>query len=40
VLSGKFGADSLVMRLRRLDENKFLLMNRGYHWIQEQPFNR
>jgi hypothetical protein len=40
VLSGKMGADSLVMRLRRLDENRFLLMNRGYHWIQEQPFNR
>ncbi len=40
ILTGKIGSDSLVMRLRRLDENRFLLMNRGYHWIQEQPFNR
>jgi uncharacterized membrane protein YphA (DoxX/SURF4 family) len=40
VLTGKLGADSLVMRLRRYDENRFLLMNRGFHWIQELPFNR
>jgi hypothetical protein len=40
VLSGKLGADSVVMRLRRYDQNRFLLMNRGYHWIQEQAFNR
>ena len=40
VLAGKLGADSLVMRLRRYDESRFLLMNRGFHWIQEQPFNR
>ena len=40
VLAGKLGADSVVMRLRRYDENRFLLMNRGYHWIQELPFNR
>ena len=39
-LSGKLGSDSLVMRLRRLDENRFLLMNRGFHWIQELPYNR
>jgi uncharacterized membrane protein YphA (DoxX/SURF4 family) len=40
VLAGRLGTDSLVLRLRRLDENRFLLMNRGFHWIQEQPFNR
>jgi uncharacterized membrane protein YphA (DoxX/SURF4 family) len=40
VLAGRLGADSLVMRLRRYDENRFLLMNRGFHWIQELPFNR
>ena len=39
-LSGKLGSDSLVMRLRRLDDNRFLLMNRGFHWIQELPYNR
>ena len=40
VLAGRLGADSLVMRLRRYDEHRFLLMNRGFHWIQELPFNR
>ena len=40
VLAGKLGTDSLVVRLRRLDENRFLLVNRRYHWIQELPFNR
>jgi hypothetical protein len=40
VLSGIIGADSLVVHLRRVDESRFLLMRRGFNWIQEQPFNR
>ncbi len=40
VLAGRFGEDSVVMQLRRVDEKRFLLTSRGYHWIQEQPFNR
>jgi hypothetical protein len=32
--------DSLVIKLRRIDPSKFLLMNRGFHWINERPFNR
>ena len=40
VLSGVIGADSIVVRLRRVDERRFLLMRRGFNWIQEQPFNR
>jgi hypothetical protein len=28
------------MELRRLDETKFLFASRGFHWIQEYPFNR
>lgn len=40
VLSGMLGTDSVVVRLRRVDPKRFLLVNRGYHWIQEQPFNR
>jgi hypothetical protein len=32
--------DSLVVRLRRIDESSFLLVNRGFHWINEIPFNR
>jgi hypothetical protein len=40
VLAGRLGADSVVVKLRRVDEKRFLLTSRGYHWIQEQPFNR
>jgi hypothetical protein len=28
------------MQLRREDEKKFLLSSRGFHWVQEYPFNR
>ena len=40
VLTERVNGDSLVIRLRRLDERRFLLLTRGFHWIQEQPFNR
>jgi hypothetical protein len=32
--------DSLVVRLKRVDTSKFLLMSRGFNWINERPFNR
>jgi uncharacterized membrane protein YphA (DoxX/SURF4 family) len=32
--------DSTFIRLKRFDENKFLLMNRGFHWVNEFPYNR
>jgi hypothetical protein len=28
------------MQLQLVDLTKFLLINRGFHWIQEYPFNR
>jgi hypothetical protein len=28
------------IRLKRIDPSKFLLVNRGFHWINERPFNR
>ena len=28
------------IQLRLRDRNKFLLVNRGFHWIQEYPYNR
>lgn len=40
VLEGKLKQDSLVVRLRRVDAQQFLLMQRGFHWINERPFNR
>jgi len=28
------------VQLQLWDRNKLLLVNRGFHWIQEYPFNR
>ncbi len=39
-LHGQWGSDSLVVQLSRVDESKFLLLNRGFHWIQSYPFFR
>ncbi|MEP6691697.1 MAG: hypothetical protein ABJD07_11100 [Gemmatimonadaceae bacterium] len=39
-INGTMGADSLHLVLRRVDHTKFLLVNRGYHWVNEFPFNR
>jgi multidrug transporter EmrE-like cation transporter len=40
LLNGAMSGDSLRVRLRRVDHTKFLLVSRGYHWINEYPFNR
>ena len=40
VLNGVMMGDSLQLRLRRVDHTKFVLMSRGYRWINENPFNR
>jgi hypothetical protein len=39
-LTGDLGGSQLTARLRRKDEPQFLLTNRGFHWINEFPFNR
>ena len=39
-LDGIVNGDSLHVRLHRLDETRFLLVSRGYHWINEFPLNR
>ncbi|HEX6733083.1 MAG TPA: hypothetical protein VF074_23880, partial [Pyrinomonadaceae bacterium] len=39
-LTGELGGSQLTARLRRTDEPQFLLTNRGFHWINEFPFNR
>jgi uncharacterized membrane protein YphA (DoxX/SURF4 family) len=39
-LAGVIGADSVRMRLDRVDHTKFRLVSRGYHWINEVPFNK
>jgi uncharacterized membrane protein YphA (DoxX/SURF4 family) len=40
VLNGTYKNDSLHIKLKRFDENKFRLANRGFHWVNEYPFNR
>jgi hypothetical protein len=39
-LDGKMDGHTIHMQLRLVDRNKFLLVNRGFHWIQEYPYNR
>ena len=40
VLQGELEAASVRVRLTRRLPEDFLLRNRGYHWINELPFNR
>jgi hypothetical protein len=39
-LEGTFAGSKVRVRLRRTGADSFLLMNRGFHWINEYPFNR
>jgi hypothetical protein len=39
-LIGKMNTDSIYIKLKRFDENKFRLVNRGFHWVNEFPYNR
>ena len=39
-LEGTLGGKPFRAKLRRVDESQFLLVNRGFHWINEYPFNR
>jgi uncharacterized membrane protein YphA (DoxX/SURF4 family) len=39
-LDGKMGQQTIRMRLSLVDRSKFLLVSRGFHWIQDYPFNR
>jgi len=39
-LVGTMDGHKLRMQLRLFDRNSFLLVSRGFHWIQEYPFNR
>jgi hypothetical protein len=38
-LQGSMDGHALTMRLHRIDETKFLLVSRGFNWIQEYPFS-
>jgi hypothetical protein len=40
ILDGAMDSHEIHMQLQLFDRNKFMLVNRGFHWIQEYPFNR
>jgi hypothetical protein len=40
ILDGPIDGHKTHIQLRLRDRNKFLLVNRGFHWIQEYPYNR
>lgn len=39
-LEGILGSDTLKIRLNSRQKDHFRLMNRGFHWISEYPYNR
>ncbi|MEL7534805.1 MAG: hypothetical protein AAFN10_26105, partial [Bacteroidota bacterium] len=39
-LAGIYQEDTLAMTFKRIDPKEFLLVNRGFHWVNEFPFNR
>lgn len=39
-LTGVAGTDSLHVTLRRIGPHGYLLVDRGFHWINEYPYNR
>jgi hypothetical protein len=40
VLEGKLGDEPVVAKLKKLPLPQFQLVTRGFHWIQEFPYNR
>jgi len=39
-LNGEIDGRTLEMRLELFPREKFLLVSRGFNWVQEYPFNR
>jgi hypothetical protein len=40
ILDGNMDNHKVHMQLSLVDESKFVLVSRGFHWIEEYPFNR
>ena len=40
VLKGSIDGHTMQMQARLFDRDNFLLVSRGFHWVQEYPFNR
>ena len=39
-LEGEMDGHKVAIRLQLMDSSRFLLPSRGFHWVQEYPFNR
>ncbi|HEX4321006.1 MAG TPA: hypothetical protein VHZ52_08890 [Acidobacteriaceae bacterium] len=39
-LDGSLGGHPMQMQLKLVDRNSFRLVSRGFHWVQEYPYNR
>ena len=39
-LDGNMDSHKIHMQLHLVDRTKFVLVSRGFHWVQEYPFNR
>jgi len=40
ILDGNMDNHKIHMQLQLMDRGKFMLVSRGFHWVQEYPFNR
>ncbi len=40
ILSGVLDKDTLLIKCKPRDLSKIRLINRGFHWINEYPYNR
>ena len=40
ILDGDMDGHKVRLRMQLFDRRRFLLVSRGFHWIQEYPFNR
>ena len=40
IIKGKWKQDSLYIRMRSIDPKNFLLLKRGFHWVNEHPLNK
>ncbi|SFF40504.1 hypothetical protein [Thermoflexibacter ruber] len=39
-LIGNVGRDSVFIKAYLIEQEKYLILNRGFHWISEKPFNK
>jgi hypothetical protein len=40
IITGKLKDDSVYIKMKRVDFNELMLTGRGFHWINEYPYNR